>query len=79
VDAIRVREARVRLQGFLERFGPQGGTEPSGEVLGTRALSRKTLEAIQARASETSRRWGILSELQTQDFIEALHAARLAR
>lgn len=78
-QAARLRESRTVLEEALARFHPRALPGAGEDVLGARIPSPKTRDALRRRSSTLSRRWGILSGLQPSDFVEALHAAQLAR
>ena len=74
------RVAEVVMQHFLKVIpAPDrgGGSMPlSPQILDGTIRSPRTLREVQASASEISRRWGIITSLQPQDFLQALKAAR---
>lgn len=77
----KFRKAELALQNLLERINGQElrSDEPRLEdPLGAPIPSRKTEEETRRVASPISRRWGILSSLQPEDFVKALHDAQLA-
>ncbi len=75
----RARRAVVVLEAFLNsvrhRLDRQPGDTPPPDVFDTGVRSQTTLASIQAEAYDVSRRWGIVSTLQPQDFAEAIRAA----
>ena len=73
------RRAEAVLQDFVElarRRSASATTEIAPDVLERSARSKRTLDDLRARGSEVSRRWGIVSSLQPQDFAKALEEAR---
>lgn len=72
------RQAETVLQQFLVNIQAQG-IPPEGaplpEVLGPSASSRKTISSLENESSSISRKWGILSPFQVQDFVNALKAS----
>lgn len=75
----RFRNAELALQSLLDRIQEQARPSESAleDTLGTSILSRKTQDEVRRAASPISRRWGILSNLQPDDFVKALHDAHL--
>ena len=77
--APRVRRAIVVLEAFLEPLNrrlespPMGS--PSPDVFDPSIRSKKTLDSVQAAESSISRKWGIVSALQSRDFARAIRAA----
>lgn len=74
------RMAEVVMQHFLKVIpGPDrdGGATPiPPQILDGTIRSSRTLREVQASASQISKRWGIITTLQPQDFLQALRAAR---
>jgi transcriptional regulator with XRE-family HTH domain len=73
------RVAEVVMRHFLSIIptpdrGSGGPVQP--QILDGTIRSSRTLREVQASASEISKRWGIITTLQPQDFLEALRAAR---
>ena len=69
--AFRARVARVALADFVARL-PQ----PEGQdILDPGVASPETLQHIQRTSSLISQRWGVISELQPEEFGEALREA----
>ncbi len=58
---------------------PRSDVADSPDVLDPDILSTKTLEEVKANRSSISRRWGIASNLQLDDFSAALKASRVSR
>ena len=78
--AARYRRAEMVLEAFRD-FAWNSQHAPPGQppdVLDAQIRTAKTREAVQAASSEISRRWGIVTRLQTDDFVRALEAARAA-
>jgi len=76
------RRAEVPLRLFLEFVGARKEVEPPHgppDVLDATIRSRRTLEEVQRHASKPSTRWGIVTSLQPEDFVQALRASRAAR
>jgi len=46
------------------------------DILDTTIRSKRTLDEVRGAGSEISRRWGIVTSLQPEDFLQALKAAR---
>jgi transcriptional regulator with XRE-family HTH domain len=74
------RVAEVAMQHFLEIIPASdrvhGAASIAPQILDGTIRSSRTLREVQALASAISRRWGIITTLQPQDFLEALRAAR---
>ncbi len=72
--------ARVSLQRFLEFISAErqvAATRPlPPDVLDATIRSRRTLDNVQRSSSSISQRWGIVTSLQPEDFVQALRAAR---
>jgi transcriptional regulator with XRE-family HTH domain len=77
--AQRVRRAIVVLEAFLEPLNHRLKSPPTGspspDVFDPSIRSKKTLDSVQVAASSISRKWGIVSALQPQDFGQAIRAA----
>jgi len=73
------RGAELRLGMFLELVAPPPGGRLALDVLDATVRSKRTLEAVQRAASKPSRRWGIATSLQPEDFLKALEAAHAGR
>jgi hypothetical protein len=56
----------------------RGGVAGVPDVLDPNILSKKTLEEVNSKRSAISKRWGIATDLQPEDFVEALRASRAA-
>jgi transcriptional regulator with XRE-family HTH domain len=79
------RRAELALQSFLDIVAeaerdrdvvaPAATIRPHDFVDGT-IRSKQTLDVVWATASEISRRWGVVTSLQVEDFFQALKAAR---
>ena len=75
-----LRKADVVLSAFLDRVRSRHAETRSEEVpdiLGTPVFSKKTLTEVTQSSSFLSRRWGIATNLQPEDFLEALRASRV--
>lgn len=71
----RYRRTGVFLDEFLGRVPSTGAASSAPDILDTGIRSKKTLERVQEANSDISRRWGIVTSLQPQDFVDALEAA----
>jgi transcriptional regulator with XRE-family HTH domain len=77
-----VRRAEVSLRELLEfiterepsRDKPGRAAPP--DVLDPAIRSRRTLDEVRSSGSRISQRWGIVTGLQVEDFLQALRAAR---
>jgi len=73
----RYRRAQVLLESFLGFLSAAPRGEPSAvDVLDRAIRSKQTLADVIAASSPLSRRWGIATTVQVDDFIEALRGAR---
>lgn len=75
------RRTQVVLSLFLE---PLKAESPrwaalSPDIMDPDIRSRKSVEEVTAASSDISKRWGIVTGLQPEDFVEALRAARVGR
>ncbi len=69
--------ARGVLDTFLALLWAEPPLSPQPlDVLDSTIRSKKTLEHVKAEASAVSRRWGIVTALQPEDFATALRGAR---
>jgi transcriptional regulator with XRE-family HTH domain len=71
--AQRYRRAEVVLDTFLGFVVPAGAAPP--DLLDTTIASRETRREVEEASSALSKRWGIVTDLQPTDFLEALRAA----
>lgn len=69
------RRAKVVLGDFAARQPPPAGARVDHLDPGLRSAA--SLAQARAAASEISRRWGVISELQPEDFAQALEAAHV--
>lgn len=77
--ARRERRASLLLREYLESAMGRPPTDPTPVDILDRAIrSKKTLELVEATRSPISRRWGIVTRLQPQDFLQSLRSARVA-
>lgn len=78
--ALRYRRAEVVLETFLDFAWNSQPAQPdqAPDVLDAEIRSAKTREAVKASSSVISRRWGIITRLQVDDFARALETAREA-
>jgi len=74
------RMAEVVLQYFLNAITSRDrGSDPqppAPDILDATIRSERTLREVQGSSSEISQRWGIVTSLQPEDFLQALKAAR---
>jgi transcriptional regulator with XRE-family HTH domain len=79
-DKRDVRRAQLALDLFLasDLVQPPTKTAPF-DLLDSDIRSQKTAEKVLAEASDEAKRWRIVTRLRTDDFIEALRAARETR
>lgn len=79
--ATRYRRAQLVLQSFLDIVIAAQAAKPAAaktpDVLDPTIRSKETLAEVTASASWPSRRWGIITELQPDDFASALRAAHV--
>jgi transcriptional regulator with XRE-family HTH domain len=71
--------AELQLSHFLEHITAKvysPSRHPPSDVLDTTIRSKKTLDEVWSSTSAISRRWGIVTSLQPEDFLQALKAAR---
>jgi transcriptional regulator with XRE-family HTH domain len=77
--ATQYRRAEVLLESFLDVATAAQTAKPAAsktiDVLDPNIRSKKTLAEVTASSSSLSRRWGIITDLQPEDFAEALRAA----
>jgi transcriptional regulator with XRE-family HTH domain len=76
------RMEEVVLHHFLQVITSHdhGGDPPAvpPDILDATIRSERTLREVQSSASEISKRWGIVTSLQVEDFLQALESARAA-
>lgn len=71
------RRAQVLLESFLAFLSAHlDGKSPAPDVLDTTIRSKQTLEEVREASSAISRRWGVITTLQPEDFAHALRSAR---
>lgn len=70
------RRAEVVLGTQSPHEAPDRRDRASQDLLDPDISSKKTLEEVNASRSSISRRWGIVTALQPEDFVEALKASR---
>lgn len=73
------RTAEVVLKRFLNMAARSRDSAPRSlppDILDTTIRSERTLEDVQRTSSEMSQRWGIVTSLRPEDFLQALRAAR---
>lgn len=82
---LKYRRAEVLLKSFLaldwpgRRLGElKDSVLDSGDVLDLDIASEKSLAQACKESSDVSKRWGVITRIQTQDFRQALRAAREA-
>jgi transcriptional regulator with XRE-family HTH domain len=75
------RHAEVPLRMFLDfvRARSLEHREAPLDLLDATVRSSRTLEDVKHSASEASRRWGIVTSLQREDFVQALRASHATR
>jgi len=74
---LRYRRAEVVLKSFLS-FVKLGPKPEAPDILDQDIASEKSLAEARNESSDISRRWGIVTRIQPQDFLDALKAAREA-
>jgi len=75
--AKRYRRAIIVIETALETAVARLREEPATDLLDTDIRSAKSRLQLEALASDSSRRWGIVSSLQPEDFAHALRGARV--
>lgn len=71
------RRVELPLRQFLNFVDPPPGRNRLPlDIVDTTIRSQRTLDEVQRAASKLSRRWGIVTSLQPEDFRQALEAAR---
>ncbi len=73
------RTAEAVLKHFLKNAPTSRDSAPrasTSDILDTTIRSERTLEDVQRSSSEISQRWGIVTGLRPEDFLQALKAAR---
>jgi len=76
----RAQRAKLLIESFLRTGGLAPPEEASPlDLLDRDVRSQKTAEQLWERASETARRWRIITRLQADDFLHALRSAHEAR
>ena len=74
--AQRYRRTEVILDTFLEAIAStDAGSPPSSDLLDATIASPETRRTIGDAASSISKHWGIVSDLQPEDFFNAIRAA----
>lgn len=76
--AVSLRKAEVVLDDFLKRVGSRllnPASETIQDTLGATILSSKTKAEISKASSDISQKWGILTSIQPEDFIQALRSS----
>lgn len=76
---LRYRRTELVLRLFLEPLKAESARWESvaPDIIDADIRSRKSFEEVAAASSEISKRWGIVTGLQPEDFFEALRAARV--
>ncbi len=69
------RRAEVVLDAFLEFVGPPDLAKAPADLLDLTIASAKTRAEVARASSAVSKRWGIITEIQPDDFVEALRDA----
>jgi hypothetical protein len=57
---------------------PQDEASVTPDILDAQIHSERTLKEVQRQASSFSLRWGIVTSIQNEDFLESLKASRVA-
>jgi hypothetical protein len=70
--------AALELQLFLQFVKPAPDRGFPEDVLDATIRSKRSLDEVKRASSLASQRWGIVSSLQPEDFLQALEAARAA-
>jgi hypothetical protein len=73
------RRAELLLDQFMEHVTARShasSPQAPSDVLDATIRSKRTLEEVRRSASKISQRWGIVTSLQAEDFLQALKAAR---
>lgn len=76
-----LRRAELVLAAHLDHAlanRPQGETVGTPDILDGQILSERTLNEVKRHGSPISLRWGIVTSIQTEDFLEALKASHVA-
>jgi HTH-type transcriptional regulator/antitoxin HipB len=76
--AKRYRRAILVLGTALEEADARRQGKPATDLLDPDIRSARTRRQIEASSSRISRRWGIVSALQPEDFVRALRGSRVA-
>lgn len=69
------RRAEAVLDAFLEFVGPPDLTKAPADLLDLTIASAKKRAEVARASSPISKRWGIVTEIQPGDFVEALRGA----
>jgi transcriptional regulator with XRE-family HTH domain len=70
--------AVLKLQLFLQFVKPPLDRDFPEDVLDATIRSKRSLDEVKRSTSPVSRRWGVVSSLQPEDFLQALEAAHAA-
>jgi transcriptional regulator with XRE-family HTH domain len=73
---LQYRRAELVLDRFLDSVTSEEATLSGLDFLDSSIRSQKTLDQISEASSEHSRRWSIVTAIQTDDFVRALRATR---
>jgi hypothetical protein len=73
---LQYRRAELVLDRFLDSVTSEEATLSGLDYLDSSIRSQKTLDQISEASSEHSRRWSIVTAIQTDDFVRALRATR---
>lgn len=76
--ADRLAESNLELCLDLLVSIDQSGDKGPPDIVDATIRSKRTLKEVQRTASEISQRWGIVTSLQVEDFLQALKVARAA-
>jgi transcriptional regulator with XRE-family HTH domain len=72
------RHAHLPLEQFLEHT-PKPSPSPALDLLDSTIRTVSTLDELAAGSSPASKRWGIATSIDTDDFVNALKASRVDR
>lgn len=70
------RRAALVIDTYLNTLPPERQEQAHSDLLDPNIRSARGASRVHAKASDVAKRWGIVTSIQTQDFAEALRAAR---
>lgn len=74
------RRAATAIRAVLSLLNARAGQQRiPDDLLDTGGMSEESIDQIRQEASETSRRWGIVTRIGVEDFLQALRSARETR